>query len=97
MLETTGGVNTHRGAIWALGLLVTASAMHEGSAEIPAITGAASRLARLEDTACPAVFSKGRYVTHRYRCPARAGKRNAVSRTSPGWRCRNWRKAGSRG
>ena len=74
MMETTGGVNTHRGAIWALGLLVTASAMHEGSAEIPAITGAASRLARLEDTACPAVFSKGRYVTHRYRVPGARGE-----------------------
>ena len=27
MLDTTNGVNTHRGAIWALGLMVTASAL----------------------------------------------------------------------
>lgn len=27
MLQTTNGVNTHRGAIWALGLMVTASAL----------------------------------------------------------------------
>ena len=27
MLDTTNGVNTHRGAIWALGLMVTAAAL----------------------------------------------------------------------
>lgn len=80
MLETTGGVNTHRGAIWALGLLVTASAMHEGNAGIDAMTEAAARLARLEDTTCPAVFSKGRYVTHRYRVP---GAREEAQRGFP--------------
>jgi len=27
MMATTGGINTHRGAIWALGLLVAAAAI----------------------------------------------------------------------
>ena len=29
MLEATGGSNSHKGAIWALGLLVSAAAMHD--------------------------------------------------------------------
>lgn len=80
MLETTGGVNTHRGAIWALGLLVTAAAMHEGVAGIGDMTGSAARLARLDDTACPPTFSKGRYVTRRYRVP---GAREEARRGFP--------------
>ena len=80
MLKTTGGVNTHRGAIWALGLLVTASAMQAGTGGIDRITGSAGQLARLDDTACPPVFSKGRYATRRYRVP---GAREEAQRGFP--------------
>jgi len=38
MLEATGGSNSHKGAIWALGLLVSAAAMYdEDSAEAAAV------------------------------------------------------------
>ena len=69
MMATTGGVNTHRGAIWSLGLLVTAFAMHKGEAGIEETVSSAARLAKLADTACPPVFSKGRYASRRYKVP----------------------------
>lgn len=80
MMETTGGVNTHRGAIWALGLLVTASARHGGMADSGVVADTAARLARLDDAACPHGFSKGRYAAGRYRVP---GAREEAQRGFP--------------
>lgn len=67
MMAATRGVNTHRGAIWALGLLVSAVAMHGGSASAQQIAQSAALLARLPDGAAPKTFSKGLKATHRYR------------------------------
>ena len=61
MLVTTNGVNTHRGAIWALGLLTAAAAL-----EPRAVTLNAARLALLNDRFAPQPMSHGAQVAHRY-------------------------------
>ncbi|MCU5774506.1 triphosphoribosyl-dephospho-CoA synthase [Erwiniaceae bacterium BAC15a-03b] len=69
MMAATNGVNTHRGAIWALGLLVSAAAMQGDSASAVLITDSAARLAQLPDEAAPKSFSKGLRATQRYQLP----------------------------
>lgn len=49
MMRTTSGVNTHRGAIWALGLLVTAAALNPDDLSPERLCQRAGRLALIED------------------------------------------------
>jgi len=59
MMAVTGGVNTHRGAIWALGLMVTAAARYDITANATAhavaadIARSAGMLARIDDPDAP--------------------------------------------
>jgi triphosphoribosyl-dephospho-CoA synthase len=50
MYEATGGSNSHKGAIWALGLLVAGSELCAGPCRPYAIAQMAGRLARLPDS-----------------------------------------------
>jgi triphosphoribosyl-dephospho-CoA synthase len=66
MLATTAGVNTHRGAIWALGLLVTACALEPESSAAGLIALRAARLALIDDRYAPRPLSHGAQVAQRY-------------------------------
>lgn len=53
MMQATGGINTHRGAIWALGLLVTAAAQGDAQATSEEIAARAGAIARCRDSFAP--------------------------------------------
>ncbi len=66
MLRTTEGVNTHRGAIWALGLLVTAAALQADNCAAGPLTLRAAKLALINDRHVVAQQSHGALVAQRY-------------------------------
>ncbi|MFG0411241.1 triphosphoribosyl-dephospho-CoA synthase [Pseudomonas sp. FYR_11] len=65
MLAATHGVNTHRGAIWALGLLVAAKAL-DPDADASTVAARAGRIALFDDPAMPQQHSHGLQVRQRY-------------------------------
>ncbi len=89
MLRVTNGINTHRGAIWALGLLVSSSAMEIGSTE--AIAHRAGEIAQLPDRDASDPETNGSRAARRYnvsgaRGEARAGFPHVVSAALPALR-----------
>jgi triphosphoribosyl-dephospho-CoA synthase len=67
MMKATGGINTHRGAIWALGLLVTAAAQDVGSVAPELVATRAGELSRLDDRYAPAITAnKGERACREY-------------------------------
>jgi triphosphoribosyl-dephospho-CoA synthase len=65
MFRGTGGTNTHKGAIWVLGLLI-AAAQQTQSGNIERIAEVAGAIARIPDLARPELVSHGNLVRSTY-------------------------------
>src|ERR1700678_1970912 len=65
MCKATRGSNTHKGAIWNLGLLIAAAARRE-SQTVREIAAAAGAIARLPDRPQPELIPPGDMVRNRY-------------------------------
>jgi len=65
MYRATGGSNTHKGAIWVLGLLV-AAASYTDEAEPFDVAKVAGSISRLPDLSYPELLSHGAIVRSRY-------------------------------
>jgi triphosphoribosyl-dephospho-CoA synthase len=67
MLHVTGGVNTHKGAIWTLGLIVAATAMHyQKSMSLTQLFNQVSELALIEDKKVLQTASNGERAIQKY-------------------------------
>jgi triphosphoribosyl-dephospho-CoA synthase len=67
MLIATGGSNSHKGAIWILGLFISAAAMEdEVDRTASGIAATAQAIASFEDRATPRLVSHGDMVARRY-------------------------------
>jgi triphosphoribosyl-dephospho-CoA synthase len=71
MLDATGGSNSHKGAIWTLGLLIAALAMHDNDNDTDAVMAStvattAKVIASFEDRAIPRLVSHGDAMALRY-------------------------------
>ena len=91
MFAVTGGVNTHRGAIWALGLLTAAAVIAPADTPPADIAALAGRVASFPDRCAPTEVSHGSLVTRRYgvagaRGEARRGFPNVVGVALPALR-----------
>jgi triphosphoribosyl-dephospho-CoA synthase len=74
MLRATGGVNTHRGAIWAMGLLVASAAMDPRDHGSHGLTRRAGMLARLPDEHSSDGSTKGSRACAHYQVTGARGE-----------------------
>jgi triphosphoribosyl-dephospho-CoA synthase len=77
MLAATDGSNAHRGAIWAIGLLVAAAAQRPSDRNAARIAVAAAALARLPDQFAPRPLSNGERVRLRFGATGARGEAQA--------------------
>jgi triphosphoribosyl-dephospho-CoA synthase len=77
MLAATGGSNSHRGAIWTLGLLVAGAAMDPARPAAAAVAARAAALARLPDRFAPAQATNGARARVRYGVDGAPGEARA--------------------
>ena len=67
MLKATSGSNSHKGAIWILGLLISAAALlDEDKASASAVAATAKKIASFEDRVAPSLVSHGDVVAKQY-------------------------------
>lgn len=78
MMEATGGSNAHRGAIWAIGLLVAAIARNPTEGNADAVAASAAVLARLPDRFAPRPSSHGEQVRVRFGASGARGEAQAA-------------------
>jgi triphosphoribosyl-dephospho-CoA synthase len=78
MMAATDGGNAHRGAIWALGLLVTAAAQRCWDRNATGIAADAAALARLPDRFAPHPLSNGERARLRYGAAGARGEAQAA-------------------
>ena len=67
MLRATDGSNSHKGAIWILGLLISAAALlDQDNGSASAVAATAKKIASFEDRAAPRLVSHGDMVAQQY-------------------------------
>lgn len=66
MFRTTNGVNTHKGAIWSLGLITAAAAIHIGEIDEVKLCFTAGEIAKYEDRFIPQKLTNGIRVVQKY-------------------------------
>jgi triphosphoribosyl-dephospho-CoA synthase len=77
MMAATDGSNAHRGAIWAIGLLVAAAAQRREDRNAASIAAAAAALARLPDQFAPRPLSNGERASLKFGAAGARGEAQA--------------------